>query len=231
MAVEGIGNLAHTLADRLSGQTLNLPAGASAPGTGNAGSPVVTEDTFTPSGQSNFAQATAQDAGLFQVGPASLAAITPNILFVQAASNGAPNESPAPSPSGTTTNVGKPQPVGATNSNAPANPGQLFAPDPAGQAPAPKAVPTTNVQEKIQILNASLPALGLSKVEIQEIDSIATQIQNFNPAAYTNLVNQYEALAHQATQQSTANGAPNASNPATQNTTPGTKVNGGTSQG
>jgi len=226
MAVEGIGNLAHTLADRLSGQTLNLPAGASAPGTGNAGSPVVTEDTFTPSGQSNFAQATAQDAGLFQVGPAALAAITPNILFVQAASNGAPNGSPAQTASGTTTNAGNAQPGAAANSNAPANPGQLFAPDPAGQAPAPKAVPTTNVQEKIQILNASLPALGLSKVEIQEIDSIATQIQNFNPAAYTTLVNQFEALAQQATQQNTAN----ANNPATQYTTPGTKVNGGGSQ-
>ena len=67
MAVEGIGNLVQTLADQLSGQTLNLPAGANTPGTGNAGSPAVTEDTFTPSTQSNSAQATAQDAGLFQV--------------------------------------------------------------------------------------------------------------------------------------------------------------------
>ena len=69
------------------------------------------------------------------------------------------------------------------------------------------------MQEKVQILNASLPALGLSKVEIQEIDNIATQIQNFNPAAYTALVNQFEALAQQATQQNAAN----ASDPATQN--------------
>ena len=34
-------------------------------------------------------------------------------------------------------------------------------------------------------------------MEIQQIDSIATQIQNFNPATYTNLVNQFEALAQQ----------------------------------
>jgi hypothetical protein len=81
------------------------------------------------------------------------------------------------------------------------------------------------VQEKIQALNASLPALGLSKVEIQEIDSLATQIQNFNPAAYTTLVNQFEALAQQSTQQNTANAAANASNPAS------TKANGGGSQG
>jgi hypothetical protein len=227
MAVEGIGSLAQALADQLSGQTLNLPAGANTPGGGNSGNPVVAEDTYTPSGQNNSAQATAQDAGLFQVGPAALTTITSNILFIQAASNGIPNGSPAQTASGTTTNAGNAQAGAATNSNAPANPGQLFAPDPAGQAPAPKAAPATNVQEKIQVLNASLPALGLSKVEIQEIDSIATQIQNFNPATYTNLVNQFEALAQQATQQNTAN----ASNPATQNTTPGTKVDGGGSQG
>ena len=71
----------------------------------------------------------------------------------------------------------------------------------------PRPYPATNVQEQVQTLNAALPALGLSKVEIQEIDSIATQIQNFNPAAYTNLVNQFEALAHQPTQQNAANAA------------------------
>jgi hypothetical protein len=227
MAVEGIGSLAQALADQLSGQTVNLPAGANTPGAGNSGNPVAAQDTYTPSGRSNSAQATAQDAGLFQVGPAALTAITANILFVQAASDGAPNGSPAQTASGTTTNAGNAQPGAATNSSAPANPGQLFAPDPAEQAPAPKAVPTTNVQEKIQALNASLPALGLSKVEIQEIDNLATQIQNFNPAAYAALVNQFETLAQQATQQNTAN----ASNTATQNTTPGTKVNGGGSQG
>jgi len=227
MAVEGIGNLVQILADQLSGQPGNLPAGANAPASGNAVNPVVTEDTFTPSGQSNSAQATAQDAGIFQVSPGALTAVEANILIEQAASNGATNGSPAQIASGTTTNAGNPQPGVAANSNAPPNPGPLFAPDPAGQPPAPKAVPTTNVQEKVLILNASLPALGLSKVEIQEIDNIATQIQNFNPAAYTALVNQFEALAQQATQQNAAN----PSNPATQNTTPGTKVSGGGSQG
>jgi hypothetical protein len=226
MAVEGIGSLVQILADQLSGQPGNLPAGANAPASGNAVNPVVTEDTFTPSGQTNSAQTTAQDAGIFQVSQGALTAAEANILFEQAASNGAPNGSPAQTGSGTTTNAGTPQPGAATNSNAPANPGQLFAPDPAEQAPAAKAVPTTNVQEKVLSLNASLPALGLSKVEIQEIDNIATQIQNFNPAAYAALVNQFEALAQQATQQNAAN----ASNPATQNTTPGTKVNGGGSQ-
>jgi hypothetical protein len=227
MAVEGIGSLVQILADQLSGQPVNLPAGANAPASGNAVNPVVTEDTFTPSGQSNSAQTAAQDAGIFQLSPGALSAVTANILIEQAPPNGAPNGSPAQTASGTTTNAGTPQPGAAANANAPANPGQLFAPDPAGQAPAAKAVPTTNEQEKVLSLNASLPALGLSKVEIQEIDNIATQIQNFNPAAYAALVSQFEALAQQTTQQNVAN----ASNPATQNTTPGTKVNGGGSQG
>jgi hypothetical protein len=230
MAVEGIGSLVQILADQLSGQPGNLPASANAPASGNAGNPVVTEDTFTPSGQSNSAQTAAQDAGIFQVSQGALTAVEANILFEQAASNATQSGSAAQAALGTQANAGNPQPGVAANSNAPPNPGPLFAPDPAGQAPAPKAVPTTNVQEKVLILNASLPALGLSKVEIQEIDTIATQIQNFNPAAYAALVNQFEALAQQATQQNTANGAPNASNPATQNTTPSTKVIGGGSQ-
>jgi hypothetical protein len=227
MAVEGIGSLVQILADQLSGQPGNLPAGTDAPASRNAVNPVVTEDTFTPSGQSNSAQAAAQDAGIFQVSQEALTVVETNILFEQAFSNGAPNGSPAQTASVATTNAGNPQPGAPANSNTPANTGPLFAPDPAGQSPAPKAVPTTNVQEKVLILNASLPALGLSKVEIEEIDNIATQIQNFNPAAYAALVNQFEALAQQATQQNSAN----ASNPATQNTTPGTKVNGGGSQG
>jgi len=227
MAVEGLGSLVQILADQLSGQPGNLTAGANAPASGNTANPVVTEDTFTPSGQSNSAQTAAQDAGIFQVSQGALTAVEANILFEQAASNGAPNGSPAQIAPGTPATAVNPQSGAAATANAPPNPGPLFAPDPAGQPPAPKAVPTTNVQEKVLILNASLPALGLSKVEIQEIDNIATQIQNFNPAAYTALVNQFEALAQQATQQNTAN----ASDPATQNTTPGAKVSGGGSQG
>ena len=231
MAVEGIGSLVQILADQLSGQPGNLPAGANAPPSGNGVNPVVTEDTFTPSGQSNSAQTTALDAGLFQPGPAALTAITTNVLFELAATNGAANGLPGQTASGTITNANRPQPGAAASADTPPNPGPLFAPDPVGQKAAPDAVPTTNVQEKILILNASLPALGLSKVEIQEIDNIATQIQNFNPAAYTALVNQFEALAQQATQQNTANAPANASNPTIQNTSPGTKAIGGGTQG
>ena len=225
MAVAGIVNLAQALPDELPGQALNLRAGA-----GNAGKVSVTEDTFTPSTQSNSARATAQDAGIFQVSQGALTAVTANVLFARANPNAAHGGVPAQAASASTTNAGNAQPAATKNPNIPVIPGQLFAPTRGGQAPAPDAVPTTSEQVKIQALNASLPALGLSKVEIQEIDRLATRIQNFNPAAYTDLVNEFEALAQQATQPNVASAAANASTVGSQNTSAGAKVIGGGSQ-
>ena len=219
MVVESIGNLGQSLANQLFGQTINWPVGANLAGTGNGNNAAITEDTFTPSTPGSSAQATAQDAGIFQVSQGALTAVTANILFARTTPNANQNGVRSQAASPTTTNEGNAQPAAATNSNTPVNPGQLFAATPAGRAPAPKAAPATNVQEQVQALNSALPALGLSKVEIQEIDSLATQVQNFNPAAYTNLVNQFEAQAQQATQQGAANPAANA------------KTNGGGSQG
>jgi len=66
------------------------------------------------------------------------------------------------------------------------------------------------VQIQLQSLNASLPALGLTNEEIQQIDRIASLVHDFNPAAYANLINQFEALAQQAAEQSPVISAPNA---------------------
>jgi hypothetical protein len=230
MAVEGIGNLVQILADQLLEQTLNLQAGGNAQGTGSAGNSTITEDTFTPSAQGNAAQAAAQDAGIFQVSEGTLTAVTANILFARTNPNATLSGAPAQAASATTTNAGKAQPAAATTSNIPVVPGQLFAPTRAGQAPSPEAVPTTNEQEKIQALNASLPALGLSKIEIQEIDRLATLIQNYNPGAYTDLVNQFEALGQQATQPNAASSPANASSVGSQNTPASTNASGGGSQ-
>jgi hypothetical protein len=230
MAVDGIGNLAQALADQLSGRIPNSRLGANTPGTGNPGKVAVTEDTFAPSTQSNSARATAQDAGIFQVSQGAVTAVAANILFARTNSNAGQSGAPAQAASARTTNAGHAQPAAATNSTPPAVPGQLFVPTTAGQRPGLASTPTTNEQEKIQVLNASLPALGLSKVEIQEIDGLAAQIQNFNPAAYTNLVNQFEALAQQASQPNAANAAANASTAGSQNTPENTKAIGGSSQ-
>jgi hypothetical protein len=57
------------------------------------------------------------------------------------------------------------------------------------------AASAANLQLQIQSLNASLPALGLTNTEINQIDRIASLVKNFNPAAYANLVSQFEAMA------------------------------------
>jgi hypothetical protein len=225
MAVEGIGTLVQLLSEQLREQALNAPAGANAPGRGNANNVAAEEDTFTPSAQSNAAQAAPQDAGIFQVSQGALTAVTADILFAQAnpdANRGGTAAQAAP-PAAENSSIA--QPPAEQNANIPVVPVQLFGPKPAGQTPAAQAAPTTNVQVQIQALNAELPALGLSKVEIQEIDSIATQIQNFNAATYTNLVNQFEALAQQATQQGAPNPPANASAVGSQKTTTSAKGN------
>lgn len=224
MAVEGIGNLTQNIADQLAGQPATQPAGANSPGAGNSGAAAAPEDTFTPSSQTNPVQATAQDAGIFQVGQGTLGAVTASILFAQANQNADPNGIPGQDAPANATITGDAQP------GAPVNPGQLFAPDPAGQSPPVKATPATNVQQEILVLNAQLPALGLSKVEIQQIDNLARELQNFNPGAYAILINQFEALAQQATQQNAQNPAANAST-GSQNSTPSIKGTGNGTQG
>jgi hypothetical protein len=227
MAVEGIGNLLQILAEQLREQTPNLQAGANTAGKENANTVAVTEDTFTPSGQGNPAQASAQDAGIFQVSQGALAGTTAGILFARTNPNANQTLPSIEQDSGSAANAGNSQEPGASAVKTAVVPGQIFPPPPAGQGSAAKATPTPNVQEQIQYLNAALPSLGLSKVEIAEIDSIATQVQNFNPAAYTHLVSQFEALAQQSAQQ----GAVNAGTPGGQSAPAITKANGGGSQG
>jgi hypothetical protein len=223
MAVEGIGNLVQILANQLREQSANSQSGANLPATANAGNVAITEDTFTPSTQNNSAQSSAQEAGIFQLNQGTLSSVAANQEFQQATANartiGAPAQAAAI----------EQQQAATANSNAPAHLGQLFAPKHPEQTPATPA-PSPNVQVQIQTLNAALPALGLSKVEIQEIDSLAQQIQNFNPATYTDLINQFKALEQQSTQQGAPSPAANASNIGSQNTTSNTKGNGSGSQ-
>ncbi len=229
MAVEGIGALVQILAEQLRELALNSQAGANTPGIGSTGKVAVVEDTFTPSTQSNSAQATLQDVGIFQVSQGALTGVTASILFARTnpnATQGGAQTQAAPSKA---TNAGNEQPAAGPNAITPIVPGQLFVPAPAGQAPAVQAAPSTNEQAKIVALNAGLPALGLSKVEIQEIDRLAARIQNFNPATYTDLVNQFEALAQQTAQQGAASPAANAGAVGSPTTT--TKAIGSGSQG
>jgi hypothetical protein len=63
---------------------------------------------------------------------------------------------------------------------------------------------TVNVQQQLQSLNASLAALGLSHADISAIDRVASIINDFNPRAFTSLVQQLEAAAQTVSQQNAA---------------------------
>jgi len=192
MAVEGVGNLIQNLADHLFGQGATQ-AGTRAPGAGGGASGTSVEDTFTPSAQGNFASPTAQDAGIFQLSPGPLATVAVGILSAQAPPNAVQPIAPEQDGAGAA-----PNPGASAAQTAPAASGTTT--NSAQDASSPAA--SAELQNKIRQLNASLPALGLTNNEIQQIDRIASLIKNFNPAAYTDLVNQFEALAQKAAQPS-----------------------------
>jgi hypothetical protein len=186
MAVDGIANLVHNVADQLFGQAQDSNARTKILRSGREGDAPRTEDTFTPSTNKNSAQAAEQDAGIFQVSQVALTEVSANILFGQSAPN--TNQNGATGPGTLLTNPDAGTVQTATGNGTPAQ----SAPSPADAA---------NVQVQLQALNAALPALGLTNAQIQQIDRIASLIHDFNPAAFTNIVNQFEALAQQAAQQ------------------------------
>jgi hypothetical protein len=225
MAVEGIANHVQNFADQLFEQKRETPAGTNILRTVREGTGAAREDTFTPSTRDSSGQSTAQDAGIFQVSQVALTEVTANFLFEQTAPNTNQNGAPAPGAPAATSNTGAPQ-ASTPNANSSANAVQQNAATAAAQAATGVAAPVTE-QVQLQALNAALPALGLSYTEIHEIDRIASMIHDFNPAAYSDLVNQFEALAQQAAQQSAALAAANAGAVAGPNTAAGTSANGG----
>jgi hypothetical protein len=198
MPVENISGLIQNLSDQLSGPAPNSNVQKGLLGQASSVTPAVVEDTFTPSAQNGSALTPAQDASLFQFAPRTLTANQNN------AAN-PPTHRAIPL-------LGPAQGVATTDPGA-----NRLAAQP---QTTPPGVPATNsvastakVQLQIQSLNAALPALGLSNTEINQIDRIATLVQNFNPAAYANLVSQFEALAQNSGSATPANALllPNAS--------------------
>ena len=81
MAVDGIANLVQNLAHQIFRQRRETQAETHTLETGHAGNKAEDEDIFTSSAQNHSAQATAQDAGLFQVSQVALTEVTANVLF------------------------------------------------------------------------------------------------------------------------------------------------------
>jgi hypothetical protein len=193
MPVENISGFIQNISDQSFGQTQNSNVQKSLLGIASPVTPAVAEDTFTSSAQSSSTLTTAQDAGLFQFAPGTLTAN-------QSGSGAAPAHGAIPL-------LGPPQSSTATKpgANGPVTQSQ---PNNDSNQATNGAASAANVQLQIQSLNASLPALGLTTTEINQIDRIASLVQNFNPAAYANLVSQFEALAQNSPLPTTANSSP-----------------------
>jgi hypothetical protein len=181
MPVESIANLFRNLSDQLLGLTQGSSVQKSLLGIATPVTAAVAEDTFTPSTQNGSPQPPAQEAGLFQFAPGTLTANQ----------TGLPSQ-PAP---GVHEISGAQQAAATAKAGANGISGQPETNPPATQATTSAASAAANIQLQIQSLNAALPALGLTNTEINQIDRIASLVQNFNPAAYANLVSQFEALA------------------------------------
>jgi hypothetical protein len=189
MPVESITNLIHNLSDQVFGQSQGSNGPRSLLGIPSPVTAAVTEDTFTPSTQ-NGAPASAQEAGLFQFAPGTLTANqtgSTGQYAVGAPASGGTAQAAATAPAVTN---------GIPGQSGSGTPGSQEAASAAAQA---------NIQLQIQSLNAALPALGLTNTEINQIDRIAALVQNFNPAAYANLVSQFEALAENSGSSGSAN--------------------------
>jgi len=200
MAVASVANNVERHINPLVEQHRDRPAASSPAAKENAASNAAAEDTYTPSDNS------AQAAGIFQLNPAVLAA---NAALAQPGPASDQNATPLPPAPVATTNTAPAQAAAATAGTA-ANAAQQAVTTATG-APAPQvsAATTANseAQGQVQSLNNALAALGLSRTDIQQIDRIATLIQNFDPSAYMDLVNQFQRVSQQAQQLATSSNA------------------------
>jgi hypothetical protein len=147
-------------------------------------------DSFTPSTQNGSTQATAQDAGLFEVSQLALSSATATVLSAQTVSPQATQNTASVRPVQTGANDTATVVVAATTAGV--------------QNPAPPPIPAATPANggslgEPQALNSTLLGLGLSNSDVQYIDHIASSINNFDPAIYNNLVQQFQLqLAQQS---------------------------------
>jgi len=254
MSVIGLVSLAERLLNQGSAQNQDLPTtqkGSNAAAANDTAGPA--EDLFTPSAQNGQTP----DAGLFSVAQFSFFSAAADFLLGQdsapqttatpAPGNGgdigtaAPQNVPstnlpgfaAPQPiinlgplgtAGSAVNAGNAAPIAAVQTPAATNGATANA-----ATAATTAAGSLATQQQLQSLNTALAALGLTPQEIQQLDQIASILNDFDPAAYTALAYQLEqlALAQQPATGNTRNAAANtANNPAPANGTPVHAANG-----
>ena len=159
----------------------------------------VAEDQFTPSTQNNQVADTAQAAGLFKAAQISFFSAAADFLLGQnTASQSNQNDAVNPAVSA---NTPPPTSNGAANISplvASATTASIF---PASVTPTTSGASSSPSQKQLQALNQALTALGLSPQSIRQIDKLASVINNFDPAAFTELAYQLEQLAQLTGQQ------------------------------
>jgi len=261
MSVVGIANLAERLLNHTNTPAQDTqPAHNSDNRHATQAADAAEEDHFTPSAQTGQGQGATQEAGLFSVSEFSFFSAAADFFLGQGAGaqpNPAPAATPATAPgvnrNAATAPAALPTPAAATAQNsAPANPANTPAPSApiAATAPAADAAPTNAVainppvpstaqgspglQQQLQTLNQSLVALGLDPQEIQQLDQIASVINDFDPLAFTSLAYQLEELAQLTAPQTaaqTAGNAPVAANNTAANNTNAAQGNAGQTNG
>jgi len=158
-------------------QTQGSPAGNAV--SQQASVSALPQDSFTPSSVTGSSDSTAQAAALFN----------------------APKTSPLPTSTTSTTL----QSAGVANSGSSASNANAQSASGAQADSTSTAVTTSTAtgsvaqQTQLNTLNNALAALGLSAADIQQIDRVASLINDFNPTAFTSLAYQLEAQAQNST--------------------------------
>lgn len=229
MSVVGLVQLTEKLLNQTLQNSQENPQGAAKnTGTGQNAVPNGNTDAFVPSAQNSAAE-----AGIFQVTQVSLFSAAADLLLAQPKTAAAPNTANnanaanvVTEPAANNANAGV---TGAANGAAPAvatpaNPIADAATNtapantvPANTVPATPAVTNVGVtnastaqgaQVQLADLNASLAALGLSQGEITVVDRVAQLVKDFNPAAFTDIINQLQAAAQAQAPQAAATPGP-----------------------
>lgn len=191
----------------------------------NRGPQATAQDQFTPSAQAG--EGAAQEAGLFSVAQFSFFSAAAEFLLAQ-------NTPPANQPAAATPLLAPPTvlnapPAGplalplvapaatqpqatattaaaaaAANTPNTEGPAAAAATGVGAAAGAPTAQGPLAIEQQLATLNQSLVALGLSPQEIQQLDRIASVINDFNPLAFISLAFQLEQLAQLSAPQAAA---------------------------
>ncbi|MGA2421805.1 MAG: hypothetical protein ABSG69_17140, partial [Candidatus Acidiferrum sp.] len=124
------------------------------------------------------APATANRVATAEASPAAASAATsPNTAAVPAAATTAATPQAAPSSASTSANT--------ASDNVPAT----------VPPPLPSVAQAANTSSELQSLNDLLAAEGLSASQIAQVDNVAQALNDYNPTAYSSLVNQLEFAA------------------------------------